>query len=283
LKKISKKKVLSRRENSVAKKGAFGLFFLAFWIFFGWLLFFSPALEISQIEVVGLEGEELGAGTKRALKKQAADFFSDQKGVFFGRNFLFFFPKQLEGQLRDQFKNLKEVRVTKQFPKSVRVEAQNRERFITWCQVKRECFLVDQAGIIFYHLNKAPELEKKSQARVLEQAMSHEGEQFKVGQQFLDPGTVDLILEIALTKNQYDWQLDSIETPSWIAEQVQVKTNAGWKAYFSTKQNPQEQLAVLERVLQDEVGPENLNQLEYVDLRIADRAVFKLKPQTDAD
>jgi len=278
-----KRKAAMRQENlaSTTHRGAFGLFFLAFWGFFGWLLFFSPALEVSQIEVVGKEGAELSADTQKSLENKGGEFLQNQAEDFLGRNFLFFSAVKLEDQLAEQFKILKDIRVEKQFPKSLKIVAEEREQFITWCQGRyneEDCFLVDEEGVVFYRLEEAPELAREVQARVLEEVMG-EGEDVEPGAKLLDPSTLELILEVAATKGRYEWKTNFLKTPSRVAEQLEVETEAGWKAYFSTKQEAGQQLAVLEKVLTEEVGLENLGRLEYVDLRVSGRAVYRLQEE----
>ena len=59
--------------------------------------------------------------------------------------------------------------------------------------------------------------------------------------------------------------------------ELRVKTVQGWEIYFSTERPITTQARILKRILKSKLVEEDLSQLEYIDLRIKGKAVYRFK------
>jgi hypothetical protein len=65
--------------------------------------------------------------------------------------------------------------------------------------------------------------------------------------------------------------------PSVGAEEINVRTDAGWLLLLDVRQPLADQLGALEKVVTEELAPEDLKRLDYVDLRIPGKVYYRLR------
>jgi len=251
------------------KKLLFWLLFIAFLGVNGWIFLFSDYTKIQKIEII----------TEKLDKKPLEDISNNFRGEFwfkyFSKNNLFLFPrKKLAQTLKDQFKVIRAVKFESKFPDTLVVQIEERQAIVIWCS-NDKCFLLDETGLIFYQL----------------QAGEKEGEQFKdyniiIDNGFSESAEINQMIETGqlalisfeikrLLKEKVDLDIErELKTPSIISKELRVETTSGWEIYFNLEEDLETQIELLKELLKSGISQNEKESLNYVDLRIAGRAIY---------
>lgn len=266
------KKATKAQWKKIIRRILFWTLFIAFISVCIWILFFSAMLEVTLINVAN----------KRIERSKVEDLVRQRvAGAYWGvlpKNNLIVIPeKQIEQDLKDNFNLIKEVTVTRVFPNALLVELAERESEIVWCQ-QGECYLVDENGTVFYKLKPTDEeLYRQDLVRVEDRSQSG----IEVGKTIVDPSAVAYLIGL-VSKFEQHGQLEIqpvFWTPSAISGEIRVRTKAGWEIFLNLAQPVEGQVGILKKVIQEKVSPEKIDDLQYIDLRLKERVVYKLNEQ----
>lgn len=254
----------------ILKKVFFWLIFSGFWIATIWTIIFSPVMRIENIEIEGAAEDE--TDIKRIIESETSGNYFD----FIPKNNLLTIPfVRIEHDILDGFIMVRSILIERRFPTTINVKVERREKFIVWCS-SDSCWFVDERAEAFY------EIDAKDIRKVNREIVIRDGSEkiIERGNKVVDIGVIDLCGELAIAMEENkDLEIDrkSFYIPSPVSGEVRVKTKQGWEAYFSTERPVLAQVNILSRILKGKISPEDVSQIEYIDLRIKGKAVYRFK------
>lgn len=251
------------------------LFWIAFFVFLGttvWALFFSSLMRINSINITNqrIDKNELSRVIAQELNGMYLTYIPKD-------NLLVASKKNIKATLLRQFRLIKKVTIQRVFPNALLINIEERESTLAWC-VAGECFLVDENGEAFFALAADDsELMGGGLVRIDDQSPNRIAvgrhivlpEVARLCQQF--PDAVAQVLGIEPNR--------VMSTPSPMANEMRMKTNAGWDLLWNTSIPLDQQLALLKQVIEQQLKPEQVAQLEYLDIRLKGKVIYRLKQQ----
>ena len=132
------------------------------------------------------------------------------------------------------------------------------------------CFFVDVEGFIY---ETAPIISGGALPTVYQQSNID----LKVGEEVSNQRMFGFILATKKDLSSININLTDFIVEEQSAGDLEILAPDGWRIYLdTTAQSPDAQISVLKRVLLEEIKDKR-SQLDYIDLRVAGRAYFKLK------
>ena len=238
-----------------------------------YVLFFSPYLQITNITVSGTQ--ELKSQDIRELIELSA------QGKFFKfipkNNFLFFPQKRIENLLKDNFKKIRGIVVTKKFPDSISINIDERKAVMVWCNFEN-CFLIDESGVAYSSADfNSPEIVQNNLIIINDSS----GHVFKVGEKITNPAYEQYVLGIKEALKNIEFEIsndanNAYGTPSNMADEIDVKTEQGTEFLFSTQFPLENAIRALDVTLKKGIEDKQKG-FEYIDLRSENKVFYKLK------
>lgn len=228
------------------------LFFLGIFSLFVW----SPLFKIKEIK---LEGDFL-----YLEKKNLEDYiFAQIKKNFLRSQSIFCFSKKRAILLlSEKFPPINSIEVKKIFPHTLVFKIQERKPVAIFFKDNNE-FLIDQTGFVFSE-------KRKENLLILEDKRIEP----KIGSKILDEVFLQKILNaIATIKKDLNLEAQKIVLNEF---SIEIQTNNGPILILSPQKSLEEQIEDLEILALQEIKPENLNKIEYIDLRF-EKIFFKRK------
>ena len=149
------------------------------------------------------------------------------------------------------------------FKRSIKIVIEERKRFAVWCDIKNNCYWIDQEARAF---EEAPETEGSIIMLIYDDQL----ENITVGQKVIEerfaPNLVKILKELAnlnLSLGRNTYERNSTE--------LTIKTLSGMRILFSVRFDPDLNLASL-KSLQEK---NNFNGMQYIDLRVENRLFYK--------
>ncbi|MEI6588057.1 MAG: FtsQ-type POTRA domain-containing protein [Candidatus Moraniibacteriota bacterium] len=234
-------------------------------------LFFSDYLTITDIRISGLNKLE-EAPIRNAIE-------SELRGKYLVSinkdNLIVFSGKKTTEMLLNDFKRIRAVRINKRFPNGLIVTIEERKLSMLFCS-SGNCYVLNEKGGAYGALNfSTEELEKENLVTLNDLS----GVQIDAEINHLESSFQEFILKLEKTvldstgivlKKQY-------ETPSRMSGDLKVETEDGWKIYFSESVGIEREILMLRAAVVDKIEKERQKDLEYVDLRIANKVFYKFK------
>ncbi|MEK9151007.1 MAG: FtsQ-type POTRA domain-containing protein [Patescibacteria group bacterium] len=265
-----------RAERSVAKQqnqhSSAGIFFL-------WILLAGTFVYIAFFSVFFLIGEPRIMGMSEISEKTLRDFVENQvtgkyAGIVPKRGFFAVRPQTIAERLRMEYPLLASVSVTRVFPDSLRVEVTERQKILLWCSDDR-CLLIDEAGVA-HDGSRALSPENMPYALLItdtsgkptapgETVLDPEYGAFAVRMSGLFPERLGIAIEPRYT------------TASRFADELRVRTEEGWEAYFGTDIPIESSLRTLKLLFEKELPQGRRATLAYIDLRTENRAYYAFR------
>jgi cell division septal protein FtsQ len=243
--------------------------------FFGWmvilivlvvmyLIFYSPLLAITRVEISGTQNI-----SPQVLKEKFINWQLHQRrfGIFTQNNILMFSRKWLGEQIARDY-NLASLKVDKKFPHTLRVTLVEKKPDLVWV-----------SGGINYFLSESGEISSVisngEQLADLPLIYDDSNSAARAGQAVLTVDKVSFIHGL-ITRLK---QMPSVEVTAYHmlngqGTQFNVQTKAGYTVYFDTSKDLEAQVAKLQRILDDKAF-KNKPAREYIDVRLGDRVYYK--------
>ncbi len=267
------KKTKNKKRNTfleIFKKVVFWFIFFGFCAVVVWTVIFSPAMQIEEIDIVGAAEDEIGI--RQIVEKEMSGKYFD----FFPRNNLLIAPlEKIQLGIRTEFIMTRNVRVEKKFPSKIVLEVERRKDSFVWCS-NNSCWLIDEIAEAFYEI-KNQEKELKEDIVLI---TDRSGRVVEKGDKVAHIEIVELCNKLPkIMKEDTDIEIDikSLYIPSLVAGEVRVKTKVGWEIYFSTERSLEKQVKILKKILTVKISEIDLAQLEYVDLRVKGKVVYRFR------
>lgn len=207
-------------------------------------VFFSDYFKIKYIEPNGIKSPEISDYLSQSLK---------------GRNILLFSPGFYVKSLAKKFPILREARIVRGLPNTIKIIASERKQVLTWCSI--ECYNVDNYGYAYEKVEKP-----------LDRIVLNDLSTIKINQndQLASAEFIDMYLSYLEEFDQLGVKIKESEILDTTFS-VNYITQEGWKIKIDTNQDMKNQTYALKQVLE-----KNKTDIkEYVDLRIPAVAYIK--------
>ncbi|PIU07766.1 MAG: hypothetical protein COT31_03715, partial [Candidatus Moranbacteria bacterium CG08_land_8_20_14_0_20_34_16] len=256
-----------RKGSSLFYKVMFYLLFFPFLFYLFYAIFFSEFLTINTIKINGnstIAEEIIKEKTQKEISGEY--FFGNRKN-----NLFLVSGKKIEGNISSAIRKIKTVHITKKFPHSLIVEIEERGIFLAVCVLNKEnCYLLDGTGEAFDVFSP----NSQTSFPIL---YSNFEEKIGLGESVLDRKYMEkiIILQKKLKENSAFESEYLLETPSFISQDVRVKTKEGWRIFFNFDTDLEKQFQKLKLILEKEIPLDKRKNLEYIDLRIENKVFYK--------
>lgn len=242
-----------------------------FFVACGWVMFFSPYMQVNSIS---LEGVETLSGE---------DVLSSSKGIYEGKyfgflpknNLLLFPERKMETILKQNFRKISEINVERIFPNGARIKLKERDSLLVWCS-GGPCYIIDENGYAYTGADfESPEIAQNNLIVVTNVG----AKPVDLGEQVLKSEYIDFIINARhklLGEQSFDMSGECF-TPSALAEEVSCKTKDGVNISLSMTLPLEETMKTLALFMKKELSADAKAQLEYLDLRFENRVYYKLK------
>ena len=262
---LRKKKARKQKKRRLL----YGSFFVSMFIGVFYFLFFSGYCDIRGITVSGAEKIQ-----EDAVRAAIAEMFDERSMFLFSnKNFFLFSTEEAARAVKEKFPGIDSIEVGRKiWGAKLAVVIVEREAAGVVCGEKEQdaCMYLDKSGAVFA---VAPRIIGASVLRIEEESLS------MITGFPAQKYTGDAMDFIARVKRHVREKAGIIiETFVFLNEygDVETRTQEGFTVLFSMKQDAELQAQILKNLLTQEIK-DQAPQLEYIDLRVENRAYYKLK------
>ncbi len=289
--KIKKKKSTSQRQKIKKpinwKKIGVVFLIMCFLTLVFWVLFFSSALKIKNVEVVGFDDKQ------RILTK----IDKVRQGFILGKaskNNLILFPKTqvIENINKDDIR-IKKIKITKKFPDTLIVKITKRTKLFLW-RFSDGCLLYDEDGTVIQPISCINSDSGNELIDICKNGKLTKG--LNCLPVWTDSGKNDFNSETVKRKSKFVEQIFNslkqttyfnssilISIPSVVTGEIKVKNSQYGDLLFDTNNDINKQLKTLKAFLEQKVSLNELRQMDYIDLRIKNKLIYKFKENSESN
>lgn len=245
------------------KKIIIFLWILFLFLVLSYTLFFSPIFKIKEIKVSGnraISNEEIRDSLDKFLKKKIL--------IFFNKNNIFLAIEDgVEKVIFKDFPRVLSIKINKDiFKKTIDLKIVERKEAGIFC--KKECYYIDEDGVIF---EEAPQT---SGTLILVIRDNSEGEA-EMGKSIVEKKFMAELIDLrSYLSSQLNLKVLDFTIESDDSGDLKINTNEGWYILFNRARDLKVQTEALKLVLEEKIK-EGRKGLEYIDLRIENRAYYK--------
>jgi hypothetical protein len=250
-----KKPHRAKKRKSIFAKAAFwrSAFFVVAIGGSVWLVCFSPALEVKEINVAGtqkINGDDCAKFIEEEVNKKIA--FLDSKSI------LLFNLDQTKKEILAKFPQIQDIKIKREFPSKIYASIEERRGVAVLAAGNGKRYLVDTDGIVFEETAENPP--------GLLQIAAGRAQDLQVGNTAIEK---ELLSSILRMKGDVQSTAEITVTGAVLAtpERVNLQTSEGWYVYFNPIKDTDSQLLKLGAVMTDETFKAKRSNLEYVDIR----------------
>lgn len=254
-----KKRFRVKKKKSIFKSKLFWILLLSALSAGGlaYLLIFSQVFQVKEINISGnliISNEQLLKVIEPNIRKQ---IIWETKSIFL------IDLNKIEQEILKQFPEIENIKLKRRLPELLISEIKERQIFAVIRLPSGKIFSVDKYGIVF---------EERQRQNDLLIDFSNEKE-LVFGENIIDPEKLKAISKI---KDSLQKQLD-IETEKllFLGDRLNVTTSQGFEIYFGFTTDVEDQIFNLEMLGKEKLKIEDLQSLEYIDLRFGDKVFYK--------
>lgn len=216
-----------------------------------YLIVFSGLLDIKNINISGYEHEE----TIRIMAEE------EVSRNFLTKNILFFSTHSLKDNLKGD-PNIKSVRISKKYPRSLKIEIEEAKPAIIWISAGDK-YLIDDRGVVMKIATDEKLIEIFDASNI----------KIKAGERVASPTFIKFINEITTGfETATGTKLIKI-TLFDLIEDVHILSSDGWTAYLNASMTASSQLKNLTRILAE--ASKDKTKLQYIDMRLDNKIFYK--------
>ncbi len=250
------------------------IFKILFVVFLGVVIYsfiFSSFLEVSEIEINGLE-----TLSQKNVEESAKNITNGKYIGFIPKNnILFIMRGNFSKKLTGEFKKIEEIKIKKKFPNKLIIEIEERSLVLTLCS-QGNCFFVDKKGYAYAEVDfDSEEVRQNNLVKLIDESEKPISE----GDLVLRPSFVEFIFSIAneIRDKANVGITNEYRSKSLIAEEVIVQTDKGWDIYLSSNFPIDKSARILKTILNKQISLKDANELEYIDLRSENKVFYRMK------
>jgi cell division septal protein FtsQ len=268
-----------KRDNR-EKRGRFSRFL--FWVLFfgflgvcGYILFFSPFLEIESVGIEGnsdISSEEIAGKVNGALDGKYFNLFSK-------RNFFLASRRAMSESLKNGFSRLEVSSVEKKFPRAILVKVKERQPEMAWCS-SGVCYLVDKDGFVYAGANATDEELGKDRFLIV---IDDSARPVDIKKTTVNPDFMHYVKSAdAMLVSGLGFQIEgNYHTPALSSQEISVRIveegNEGWTLKLNQSVSIEDTKKTIQTVFDKELEGEKRKSLEYLDLRVKNKVYYKLR------
>ncbi len=209
-------------------------------------------------------------------------------------NLLLYSKKKLRAVIDEQYL-FHGIRLDKQLPDTLHITVQERRVVLRVFAPAHE-YLVDDSGVVVKKINsykQRPSILSVATQQVEDEEVSDDfslradNDQFtrivfeqesalRIGQHIMQPETIQLFLDLA-DRTDVSYPIASVSIPQAYPQYMTLHMQGGWNAILNSSEALEVQLQRLALVIEQEVKPENLSRIEYIDLRLGNNIYYRYK------
>lgn len=254
----------------MSKLGKFGGVFLLVTVagLSGSALLFAPSFQIREISVTG------GPETLRVEADTVIRRFLDEHGQFAGAWRLFLVRgDDLAKAMTDALPAVSQARVRRRLPGRIEVEIQEKVT-VAFLDISGGFFALDEAGRAI--ATASAEDVRYSTLPVIRETLATVP--VRIGDRVLRPEVMDLLRDIVvLLPDRLATTVQELTIPSLGTQEVRARTDRGWTVIFDGTRRLPDQLDALDKILTETLKPEELERLDYVDLRAPGKVFYRIR------
>jgi cell division septal protein FtsQ len=250
---------------------------IAFLAVLVYVVFFSQYLQVDNVEISG-NSEIESLEIRKVFDEKVIGSFM---GIVPRNNFLLISKSGVESLLKEKFRNISSVTVTKRFPNSIRIEISERKGLLVWCEKEDKCFLIDENGFAYDQADfGSQEISQNHLLKITDKS----AREVSLGDDVLTPDYVKYVLNIKESLTKLGFELsEEYSTPSRMSNEIDVKTKGLTEIFFSTQYELDRAVKTLEIVLKKELESVGKEKIAYIDLRTQNKVFYKLGTESDSD
>ncbi len=270
-----KKRLINRRRKNWRNNFRVLFFRLVLFIFIlicFWVLFFSQLLEVKKIVIVNqsIDKEKITQEIKAELK-------GEYWGLIHKNNLILLSKQKIKERIIQKFERVRSIEIIKKFPDTLKINIKEREARLIWC-LGDDCYLVDEKGQAFFQLNQTQFNEQREGKIIIKQGgnwkktLENDKKVLTKRQIAVCQEIKEKMEELVKLKLKAEFSI-----PTRMIKEVRVSTEAGWQIYFSFEHPLKDQLVELKEFLKEKTLAGEIDKLEYVDLRIKGKIIYRLQ------
>ena len=249
----------------------FWLLFLGFLGICGYILLFSPYLDVDSVSIEGnqdISKREIADNVAKSIEGKYFSFFPK-------KNFFFVNKKDINTALKSNFDQLEVASIEKKFPGTISIQVTERRPELVWCS-GGVCYFVGKDGLAYGGAAGADEeLRKKGFLMVIDDSAVP----VDLGKTKISPDYIGLI-EAADLMLRDGLKLDpaeSFHTAGIASGEISVKNREGWTVKLGSEFSVEDAKKVMQTLFEKELNEEVRKNLDYLDLRIKNKIYYKIK------
>lgn len=254
-----------KKQRFVFKLKLYGI--LIFLLFFltgaGYLTVYSSFFKINNIALIDAENKQANAneiieGLKNSFNKQS------KLTSFLGADNILIWQNKPDETFFKNHPRIIDLTIKKDYlNKKIEIKIDERVKLGVWCRLS--CFWFDENGVIF---EEAPMVEGEMIYKITDSS----NRELTLGDRVLDENLFNNLILIFKTLERAGLNLKTLRLENLSAQEIIAESPLVPKIYFSLRFDPDFSLSVFENLKKI-----NLEKVEYLDLRIKNRAYYKLK------
>jgi len=249
----------------------FWLLFLGFLGICGYILLFSPYLDVDSVFIEGnqdISKREIADNVAKSIEGKYFSFFPK-------KNFFFVNKKDINTALKSNFDQLEVASIEKKFPGTISIQVTERRPELVWCS-GGVCYFVGKDGLAYGGAAGTDEkLRKKGFLTVIDDSAVP----VDLGKTKISPDYIGFI-EAADLMLRDGLKLDpaeSFHTAGIASGEISVKNREGWTVKLGSEFSVEDAKKVMQTLFEKELNEEVRKNLDYLDLRIKNKIYYKIK------
>jgi len=225
-------------------------------------------VHISQIDITGVQTVK-----KERIQNRISQQLDTSRWKFFKARSIAFLPAHtIEQKVNSEFSRIKHVNITRRLPNKIRVEITEHTPMLVYCA--NQCYEVSRSGLVIDRVKKSqsmlPQLTGYSSSFSDNNGL---GDNLVTGREAQWIYTI-----IQQLQNRLELQVTRIDVQERFQDNIQrirVYVDKGYYLKIDSETDVLHQIGVLEAVLVNTISDSKERDLEYIDIRIKNRAYYK--------
>lgn len=234
-------------------------------------LFFSGFLEVKNVSVFGME-----TLAENELKQKIDVYYQGKYLRFLPKNnILLVSEKMLKGKLEDDFRKIESVAVEKKFPGTLIIKIIERKSLVVWCS-GGPCYIIDENGYAYQGVSlDSREVTENNLVKIVDES----AKPIDLGEEVISTEYANFFAQVREGfAQEANLEIgDEYLVKSRISGSLQVKSKSGFNIFLNSQIPASLSAKTLKIFLESELKPENIADLEYVDLKVENKVYYKLK------
>lgn len=266
-KSYTEEKKVQRRQSRHKKIARNSFLFLIILLGLVYLLLFSGFFELKSVVV-----KSAGLIEPAEVESFVRQYYNQKVfGVSRAKNIFIFSTNGLKSPLEKIFPRINQIEMKYDSLHDISISITERKAIGIWCLIKKSaCYFYDEENVAF---SEAP----SSSGHIFTTVNDHTDRSITIGQNIGEDEWLKIVSEIKKILQFGGISVKSFEFGAENQFDFTVITSEGWSILYTKNEQNKKQTNILLAFLKEKMTPAIRANLEYVDLRIADRIYYKTR------